>query len=417
MAGIFRQFVPITLGALLLIGCSNTQQAKAPVAEAAAALPPDTFALTPRMEARAGIATAPVERQTLSGEGIYSTTIEAPTIRSGVVVAPVAGIVSRVLADVGQAVRRGDVLATIASPDLGDAEAARLTARARVEEARARIDLSTARAGIARADWLREQALYGRGVSALREVQAAEGRYKEMLAEVAAARTLLVAARSGEAAAIARLGALRAAGDGVTSELPLRSPVDGVVTARTIQPGMSVGPAMAGGAASHEHLFDIADLSRVWAVLEAPQAEAAFLTLGSAIEFTADAVPGAVFRGRIVRLGENYDPNTRIVTVRAEVANPGGRLKPGMLVLARARNTGGSPVLTVPTAAVQQVQGRDVVFVRVNPHTYRLQPVVLGARSGERVEIKGGLSAGQTVVTEGSFVLKSEALKATLGEE
>jgi cobalt-zinc-cadmium efflux system membrane fusion protein len=87
-----------------------------------------------------------------------------------------------------------------------------------------------------------------------------------------------------------------------------------------------------------------------------------------------------------------------------------------MLVLARAEEgTGTSPTLAVPSAAIQQVEGKDVVFVKVQPRTYRMRPVALGERGAGYVEVRSGLAEGEPVVTEGSFVLKSEALKATLG--
>jgi membrane fusion protein, heavy metal efflux system len=418
MATLLNRILPLALSTSLLFGCTSPKATNAPAGNsAAAATPPGTYALTEQMEQRAGITVQPVARRSLASPALFSSTIEAPSNNSGVVTAPVAGIVTRVLADVGQSVKRGQILAYISSPDLGDAQAANLTAKAKVQEAQAQIQLTRGRVALALADFEREKSLNQKGISALRDVQVSQGRYDVTLSELAAAKTLLSAAQSNVAASKARLSAFRVDGGAISSELALRSPVSGTITIRAIQPGQSVSPVSTTTGGMHEHLFDVSNLDEVWAMLEVPQAEVASLHLGAPVQFTSEVAPGKTFKGRVIRLGEHFDAQARTVAVRAAIANPQGTLKPGMLVLAQAMAGESKAVLAIPSAAVQQVDGKNVVFVRIQPHTYRIKTVVLGEHSSNHVEVKSGVNANDQVVTDGSFILKSEALKASLGGE
>ncbi|AGY60024.1 RND family efflux transporter MFP subunit [Gloeobacter kilaueensis JS1] len=422
MGTYFRTCAALMVVALLLGSCAASKpESSAPAGgeQAAAATAPGTIALTEQMEKRAGIQVTTAQKRPLVNRSLFSSTIEAPTDRSGVVTASVQGVVTRVLADVGQTVARGQTLAYISTPMLAEAQAGYFSAVAKVQEAHAQVQLTDSRVQLARADYERESALYKKGISAQREQQAALARLDGTLSELAAAKSTEAAARSSLQAARARLNALRqATGSSITDELALKSPVSGIVVSRMIQPGQVVNPATAGTSNAEDHLFTITSLAEVWAMLEVPQSEVAGLKLGAPVQFTSEVAPGEAFKGRIIRLGETFDPQARTASVRVAIANPHGTLKPGMLVLAQAISGGSArPVLAVPTAAIQQIDGKDVVFVRTAPHRYRQQPVVLGERNAQLTQIVSGLTAGTEVVSDGSFVLKSEALKATLEGE
>jgi membrane fusion protein, heavy metal efflux system len=400
---------------VLLGGCTATST-QTPSDQVVAATKPGLLILTPEMEQRAGVKVTAVTMRKLVNQGLFSSTIEAPQNSSGFVTAPVQGLVTRVIADVGQTVRQGQIVAYISSPALAEAQAGYLTAQAKVQEAQAQIQLVQGRMALVQADVQREATLVKKGISAVRDLQLAQAKYNGVQSELAAAQSLLSAAQSNTLAARSRLTALKVTPSrSISDELPIRSPVSGTVVERNIQPGQSVSPSVGVGG---EHLFTIGALGEMWAMLEVPQSEVASLKLGALVQFTSEVAPGEIFRGRVVRLGENFDPLARTVAVRAVVANPKGILKPGMLVLAQAVVGGKDrPVLAVPTSAVQQVDGHDVVFVQTAAQQYRVQKVTLGERTSTLVEIKTGLTAGTLVVAEGSFVLKSEALKASLGGE
>ncbi len=402
--------------AVSLNGCTSepgatSSPAPSSASVAAATLPPGIIRLNAQMEQRAGIRLATATRRALASKTLFSSTVEATTGGSGVVIAPLPGIVTRVVADIGQSVRRGQIVAYVNSPVLAETQSTYLVSGAKIQEAQAQVQLVSGRVALAKAEVERESILYKKGISSLRDLQTAEVKLSSIQSELAAARSMAAAARTLQDATRARLVAMGAGtGASVTTELPLRSPTSGVVTEKAVQPGQSVGP-------TSESLFTIVDLSRVSVMLEVPQGEVAAIKLGAPVQFTSEVAPGQTFRGLVSRLGENFDPQSRTVSVRVTIANSRGTLKPGMLVLAQvvSGNTR-QAVLSIPNAAIQQVDGKDVVFVK-KAGVYRMRPVRLGERNGQHTEVTAGLADNETVVTDGSFVLKAEALKATLGDE
>ena len=135
---------------------------------------------------------------------------------------------------------------------------------------------------------------------------------------------------------------------------------------------------------------------------------------------TCESHPEERFRGTIDFVGQILDPHSRTISARAVIDNPDGELKPGMFVYAsiegRARGGLAPSSLAVPTAAAASVKGQDVVFVQSAERTFELRPVVLGEASGDWVEIRSGLTEGESIAVSGVFTLKSEALKGGLEE-
>jgi cobalt-zinc-cadmium efflux system membrane fusion protein len=122
-------------------------------------------------------------------------------------------------------------------------------------------------------------------------------------------------------------------------------------------------------------------------------------------------------RGKITNLGQQFDPETRTMQVRIEVPNPAGALRPEMLADAEIPVGSGKPELSIPSDAVQQINGQEVVFVRSAPDRFAVRLVSAGETYAGRTAILQGLQAGEAVVVHGSFILKSQLLKASLEEE
>jgi multidrug efflux pump subunit AcrA (membrane-fusion protein) len=131
------------------------------------------------------------------------------------------------------------------------------------------------------------------------------------------------------------------------------------------------------------------------------------------------SVPGVAtqqFAGRIANLGQQLDPQTRTMQVRIVVSNPGNQLRPEMLATAEIPIGAQRSTVVVPSDAIQQIDAEDVVFVRTAPDRFAVRAVRIGESNNGQTPILEGLKAGDPVVVRGSFVLKSQLLKATLEE-
>lgn len=164
-------------------------------------------------------------------------------------------------------------------------------------------------------------------------------------------------------------------------------------------------------------LFRLADLSTLWACLRIQEKDLAAAKAGTEVVLKTHAYPGEDFRGQLVLIGDVVDAKTRTVEGRVEIPNAGGRLKAGMYVEATAAAAGERRALVVPEASVQDDDGRPIVFVKTGERTFARREVEIGERISGQVEILSGLSEGETVVTAGSFLLKSEMRKSSLEDE
>ncbi len=194
----------------------------------------------------------------------------------------------------------------------------------------------------------------------------------------------------------------------VRKTLTLRSPIAGVVSAKTVVEGIRIGPA--------DTPYEITDLSAVWGVADVYEAEIPRVKVGMAAELALGSIPGRTFRGRVAFIDPQVDPKSRTVKVRVELANPRGELKPemyGEMVLRGQARKG----LVVPVDAVLDSGSRKIVFVALGEGRFEPRQVETGANLGESVEVRTGLKAGETVVTRANFLVDSESrLKAALAQ-
>ena len=164
-------------------------------------------------------------------------------------------------------------------------------------------------------------------------------------------------------------------------------------------------------------LFRLADLSTVWVDLHIFEKDLAAVRPGCDASIRAAAFPGRIYAGRIFQLGSVLDEKTRTIAGRVDLANPAGDLRPGMYVDADIRTASEEKGLLVPAAAVQDFLNKKVVFVRTAEGVFALREIETGGAFGPFVEVRAGLKEGDVVATAGSFFLKSELLKKTLGED
>jgi membrane fusion protein, heavy metal efflux system len=356
-------------GALALFGCGKPHEARAP---AALRIAGDTVSFAPGSPQLAEIVSAPAELRRdrlmrFSGRLAWD---EDRTVR---VFAPFGGRVLEVREHAGDAVRAGQVLALIASPEVGQAQA---------DAARAEQDHALALRNLERVKELAEHE-----VASQKELDAARADAARSAAE--------------QERAAARLKVYGAAAQSVDGRLALRSPIDGVVVERHLNPGQELRP----DAAPPEGLFVISDPAHLWFTLDVSEADAAALRKGAEVRLSPSATGGEPVVGRITYVSDMVDPQTRTVKARGELENPERRLRAEMYVTAELKVPAAAHP-AVPAKAVFLHGERDYVFVDAGGGKFERRGVVLGdAHAGEQ-EITQGLAAGEKVVTDGSLLLE-----------
>jgi len=299
----------------------------------------------------------------------------------------VAQITTRIPAQVvklivpqGALVKPGEPLAILSSVELGDAKAQYLKARS-LE-------------GIANQNLKREQDLYTRQISALKDVLAARAAYDSAFAEYKAAReklTLLITASD-----LARLGW----SDGhPLSEFPLFSPIAGTLVTRDVVLGQAV--------TSDRPLMTVINLDRVWVNTNIYESDLAAIRIGDNAIVRAMAYPNSSFEGRVSYIGSEIDRKTRTILARIEVPNPNHLLRPGMFAHTVIDGSGGSrEVIVVPQSAVFDYDNKKIVFVADGPNRYLARVVETGREAENGVEIPSGLKESDQVVARGGLALK-----------
>ncbi len=293
--------------------------------------------------------------------------------------ASVSGRVVQLIGRLGQAVRAGQTLAVVQSPELG-------RAHAELQSARARLALARQTLG-------RKRELAAERIAPLREVQEAE-------AEAHAAEAGLSAAQ----ASLSALGFEDATDEGQPSHYRLRAPIAGTIIARDIVLGQMVD--------SSKSYFEIADLGSLWLIVRAFERDAVRVTVGAPSRVSLPALPGQTFSGRVALIGRQVEGESGTVPIRIDLANPQAVLRPGMTASADIQvGAEQTTILSVPAAALHRLADNWVVFVPTATAEFEIRIVGRGRDLGREVEVVRGLKAAETVVVDGAFVLKAEAEK------
>lgn len=294
------------------------------------------------------------------------------------VVPRVAGVAESVAANLGQMVKKGQLLATLTSPA--------------VSEQRSELMAAQKRLGLARTTYQREKQLWQEKISAEQDYLQAQQALRE--AEIAAANAQQK---------LAAIGAGAVSG-GALNRFELRAPFDGVV----VEKHLSVGEAVQDSTA----VFTISDLRSVWAEMKVAASDLPFVRVGekATVHATAFESRGT---GTVAYVGALIGQETRTAPARITLDNPDGVWRPGLFVNVDLTASSQKAAVTVSSSAIQKVEGeKPVVFVPVEGG-FKAQSVKLGKADGQNTEVLQGLSAGQSYVLGGSFVLKSELGKAS----
>ncbi len=298
--------------------------------------------------------------------------------------------VLRLLAQPGDTVRAGQPLAELDIPSLSTAQAGVASAQASMREAEAAV-------AVARDSLRRGEALARDGSLARAEAE----RRRLVLAQAEAAAEAVKARGGALQAEVARLnpGAKPGAGS-------LSSPIAGVVVSVGITPGEFVDTT--GGA------FTVADLSVVLVLAQVPEASAPLIAVGDPARVRV-ATGDRSWDGKVVAIGAALDPQARTLPARIQLANPDGALRSGMFVNVTLTSDRGRDDVVVPSGAVQLLGDKRVAFTPMGGDRFQSHDLTVGVEQQDWVEVRKGLSAGDEVVTQGSFELKALLQKAMLG--
>jgi cobalt-zinc-cadmium efflux system membrane fusion protein len=190
--------------------------------------------------------------------------------------------------------------------------------------------------------------------------------------------------------------------------VPILAPASGYILEKNVTLGKAIDTA--------DDTFVIGDLSQVWMLASIRQDQLGQLRMGQSVHVTVSGVAGQQFEGKISNLGQELDPSTRTMQVRIALSNAGNILRPGMLATAEVPGSTRKMTVFVASDAVQQVDGQDVVFVRVAPDRFAVRAVEVAQTTNGQTPILQGLKGDEQVVVRGSFVLKSQLLRAALEE-
>ncbi len=353
----------------------------------------DIVTMDARQQKTTGLRTAPVARLPITSTmHIPGTIVFVPSKIARL--RPYADArVIRLLVQPGQSVAAGSAVAELASTEVASAQAALTVQRAQLVAARTGIE-------VARAAWRRGVVLARDGSLA----QAEADRRRLVLAQAVAQANAASAQVRADEAALTNLGA--AAGSGNEH---LVTPIAGIVADIGITPGDVAGPGTPNAA------ITIADLSEVEALLQVPEAGVEHLQVGQVAGVRLSSGGTGSWSGTIDAIGATIDPQARTLPVRIRLANPSGILRAGMFVDATLYDSTGRVGLVVPPGAIQMIGDRRVVFTALGNGRFRANDVTTGVQRKEWVEITGGLSETDQIVTDGSFALKSVMQSALLG--
>lgn len=290
------------------------------------------------------------------------------------IVAPVGGIIQDVPVDLGSKVEEKQTVARLWSAGIAEA---------------------VARAVLSHQTLDRERRLREQRVTSQQNLQEAEAAHRAACQQL---RTLGFTEEQ-----------IDALGDKPHEEvlMEVRAPFTGEIVERTAVHGALVEAG--------RPLFTLTDRSSVWAMLNIPESALGRVQTGQTVELRLDSIPGRTFTGKLTWIGAEVDDRTRMARARAEVPNPDGVLKAKMFARAKILTRRADGALLLPASAIQRIEGRPLVFVKLDEDLFEARAVQLGAKLNGSIEVLAGLQLEDEVAVNHVFPLKSQLLASRLG--
>ena len=359
-----------------------------PAPQPAPSAPPGTFIATRAQLENLKI--APVQTMSFRSEQITDGVIAYDDDTTTPVFSPFSGQVTRVMAKLGDMVRKGDPLMTVAASEFAQARSNLINARAQLNLATAtekRLHGLYEAKAAALKDWLQSQADLTAAESNLQAVQ----------------NQLRILGKSDS-----EINALENEknASGVSPEVPVRAPVSGTVIQRQVGLGQNIQSVSAGAG---NPVFTIGNLSTVWLVANVREDDAPLMRVGQAVEVHVLAMPERIFRAKISWVAPAVDPNTHRLPVRAEIKNGDGVLKPMMFASFNIVTGNEVSSIGIPQSAIVYEGSEAHVFAANDDGTLVVRPIRVGRVTGDMIEVTSGLTAGDKIVTRGALFIDRAA--------
>lgn len=312
------------------------------------------------------------------------------------------GIVQKISVLKGDDVERGQPLIEYDNIEVGELVTEYRRHRAGIRRAQARLEVTLKL-------WERGKELFASQAIAERELDLREAEYRNARETVNA----LQAEMQQVSDKLRRYGLSQEEIESAPNETSsvryttLRAPFSGTIIEYEVAEGEIISPERV--------LMSVSDLSTVWVLADVYEKDIGLVRKGVEVDILFESYPDRVFKGRITYLGDVVDAKTRTVKVRCEAPNPGRHLKLGLFARIRIPGSASQKLPAVPVSAIQSVEGQKVVFVKTSKGLFEKRVVRTGPERNRWVAVEQGIEAGEDVVTEGSFALKSELLREQLG--
>jgi len=379
--------------AALLVAALPAWAADKPAGKDAPTDPPGIVRMSVEVQKSAGLKTAHAEHRRVTQP------LQAPgTIifdeRHVARLRPISqGRVLRLLVRPGDKVTAGQPLAELDIPGLTDVRDSLAAAQAALRQAQAEVQVATAS--------------QRRGEMLAHDGSIARAEAERRSAETARSRAAVDTARAQVSANQARVTRLSPAAGSAPGTGMLTSPLAGVVVSLNLTQGEVVD--------STTDAATVADLSVMLALMQVAEKDVPHIQVGDAAQVKLTTGPDRAWPGRVAAIGAELDPRTRTLPARVELANADGALRAGLFVQVQIISDQGRSGTEVPAAAVQTIDNKPIAFVRIGPDRFEQHDLQLGVQRPDWVEVRSGLNAGDEVVTDGAFALKSILQKDLLG--
>ena len=385
-------------GGLLLAGCNRkAAQKEEGESQAESANKGNLVEMSLSAQQHIGMVVAPAALMQLNEYLRATGTVQPIDSRVGVVGPLARGRIVEVRAKVGDRVEAGRTLAIFDNIEAGELLSQEQSARADLERLKAQLIPLTRQAE-------RSRRLADIGAGAEKDYESSKAEKEAIEADIRSQQALIDGIRQ-------RLRRFGVPDDTPRSAFltPLKAPFAGVVTKAQASPGDTIEAS--------RDVFTVADLSRVWVQAEVYEKDLGRIRVGQSAFITVDTYPNEFFEGKVTYISDVLDPQTRTARVRCEVVNRNMRLKTDMFANIQLPTKFSKQAIAVPTSALQEVEGKNVVFIRRSQTQFEKREVGKGVTVNNQTEIVTGLKSGEPVVAQGAFHLKSILTGGELGED